>query len=401
MMPLYKLKRQFSTKEENLLEKWLQIFKLAYFGAITLGVIWSLLYFGFVANALPDFDASTLLAYLIAISGIGLFLIIIITLVFIIPGIFYWLFQNKKNKEETISRVNPVLYVYILATLIFTYIICEQIKLLGNFIIAFAAVIIAYIALAFEKLAESLSRKSACLTLINFFLFLSIPAMFSFAAASSIQHDPAVIVSFFAVLVLTAAFVNAKIAEEGIGFSKTSTKRSVLDTIIGFLSVALFFLLLLSSISMFKGQYNFLLTAPFRILKVGLYKANLTLDKDFIKLTKIDSLRGKSTTSDQSKTKLCFEVLSSIGTEYIVVPLPDEKCKTQDYRKSRLEKNEVKDADLDKMKHILRIPKNKILLIEYLKPESEDNSQETSKSIISTKTGILNKKKLDSASSAE
>ena len=73
----------------------------------------------------------------------------------------------------------------------------------------------------------------------------------------------------------------------------------------------------------------------------------------------------------------CFEILSSIGNEYIVKPSVEDKCKPQDSKakqttetlksKQGQDKSETREhRNKFEYEYILRIPKDKVLLVEYV-----------------------------------
>ncbi|MBI5327698.1 MAG: hypothetical protein HZB80_05340 [Deltaproteobacteria bacterium] len=82
-------------------ETVLNLIKIAYYFAITGGIVWSLAYYGFVVGILPDFDFANLAAYLVATFGIGLFLVIVFVILLVLPGLIIWgALQDEEKKEK-------------------------------------------------------------------------------------------------------------------------------------------------------------------------------------------------------------------------------------------------------------------------------------------------------------
>ncbi|MBI5327699.1 MAG: hypothetical protein HZB80_05345 [Deltaproteobacteria bacterium] len=159
----------------------------------------------------------------------------------------------------------------------------------------------------------------------------------------------------FAIILIFASFLNGQVAMRGFDFAEITENRFL--NIIGvFLATSLIIILFFSNITRFTNEPNPFLTAPYRVLKIGQVFAKLTLDKDFIKDTQ---LRERGLMPDlPCQTTFKFKILSSIGTEYIV-QYPADSSGGKDINKDF--SSEVKNVE----SMTLRIPKTKVLLVEY------------------------------------
>jgi hypothetical protein len=344
----------------------LNIIKIVFNIALIGGIIWSVWYYMSIRN-FPDLDFPNLIAYLIAIFVIGLFVIIVFVIWFILPG----LMLLGAVKEDTTQRIKSWLEVekypkckisnahllYILLSieviaLLFIYkvtlLLTSEILVLISKILA---IVIALIVIIWWLEKNSLLKCSVILSVI-FFLFGPLTIAIYFTSHVEMNEGFWVGIFTFCLILLIASILNGQIAIKGFNFGKIVENRS-LNNIIWILLIIMTLLIFFSNLV--TEELNPFLVAPFRILKIGQVSAKLTLDKDFIREAQLEE-RGIMP-DPLCPTTFKFKILSSLGTEYIVQYPADD---TQNVKKCLLEKNKnVKPV-------ILKIPKSKVLLVEYL-----------------------------------
>lgn len=375
-----KANRTIFTKDN--VDMALGMIKIVFYFATIGGVTWNLWYYGFVVHALPDFDAANLTAYLVAIFGIGFFLIIAFVVLFLLPGLILWGArkeeeeQERKEKEEkekkgeketTVNQegqiennksAKPSLKVWLEQKQ------CESCKICNGYLLYIVMSIwifgLSFLSWACPNNGSWITKGGLILLLLLFVgwwlwvkipykgsifwsavIFLLLPAMIALRFSSTVEASNSVgmaIVTFTAILFF-ASLVNGQVAIEGFGFLK-DVENPLLNIVGGFLLIVLIVVLFFSNIAGLTNKPNPFLTAPYRILRIGQIEANLSLDDDFVKKT---LCKGAG---ELCETTFKFKILSSIGTEYIVETL-----------------NEAGQTP----KRILRIPKEKVLLVEYEK----------------------------------
>jgi MFS family permease len=350
---LFRRKPHILQKEgvDDKIETYLRSLKLLFYSSILAGVIWNLFYFGLVVNVLPDFDIENLAVYLVAIFGIGFFMVFVFTLSFIYAGLMLRANKSKElDKWLKESRRNAITFYILQAVGIFIsiciIIVFEDLSTYNLVLILF--LILAFISLALLK--SSVLKFSEKLRLIPnacwysaITLFIIMVFILMGIKIESYYDKLFFGITLFSMLSLSAIF-NGIVALEGLGFARI-TRNPNINFFIGFF-VLLFIVSIIFPYMTLSNNPNPFLIAPYRLLRIGQVCASLTLDNDFV----IDTHLTKKLELEKNEGKFDFKILSSIGTEYIV-EYPSDCSKTT--------------TNKNKSKNILRIPKNKILLVEY------------------------------------
>lgn len=344
----------------------LKYFKLFYFLAITIGIIWNLLYFGFIIKILPSFDSATVIGYIISISGVGFIILIAFSSILAIPGFIGRTLISEQAKEELKSDesklYSKLLYIIPLPTISISLISFlwhqDTLKLIISSAI-FVAIEVA-ILLCILPIKKGWDRFHMAVSSIYFsitsFFFLLIPFLVVPKADKMTMSLSILYIGIF--VLLPSAFINSLILLKGLSFTMkadSSFKDASLSILMIF-SVLIVLILTLGTIlgEINKEKTNPFLTAPFKLLKIGQINAKLSLDDDFVKKAQ---LREKCYLPEQCQTTFKFNVLSNIGSEYIVK-----------YPAGELSHAARVDIDCEEQLNkfrVLRIPKDKILLIEY------------------------------------
>lgn len=361
----------------------LNVIKIAYYLAITGGIVWNLAYYGFVVGILPDFDFANLTAYLLATFGIGLFLVIAFVILFLLPGLIIWgalkdeekkeKEEKEKKTEETEKGTRLTLKNWLEQERCSRCKICNShllyiVSSLGVFVVSFLSwlcpmyeawitiigLILLFLLFLVWLLIKKLPYKESFLGSVILFLFL--PAMIAIRFTSMVEASEGIDMAIvtFATILIFASLLNGQIAMKGFDFVKITENR-FLNISSVFLVTSFIVILFFSNIAGITKEPNPFLTAPYRVLKIGQVSAKLTLDKDFIEDAQ---LRERGLMPESScQTTFKFKILSSVGTEYIVQYPADSLGKELD----RNFPSEIKNVE----SMILRIPKTKVLLVEY------------------------------------
>lgn len=358
-----------SSKEKT--EVCLNLFKLTYYCSITGGIIWHLAYYGFVIGVLPDLDLANLMGYLISIFVIGIFITLFFIYFFAFPGfIVMYALRNSENTESFKKWVNQANYkikngyLIFLTSAITTFIfssIAQVISRLKNNYLT-GAITLYMIHLIIPVIASVLVT-ICCAKYIppkkegpsNFYLVMFL-SVISFIAPITIIFLLVILpmeqIEFSAYIVmlligfLLAAVTNGLIATEDFIFKK-EIKDPLVKYAVGFLSLIFLIITLAFCFDMYTDKRNPLIIAPFKMLRIGQVDADITLDEDYVKKSNLGKFSN-------TLNAFRFKILSSIGSEYIVqYPTSDEI-------------NDAKNNTSPTKYNILRIPKSKVLLVEYM-----------------------------------
>ncbi|MBI3592111.1 MAG: hypothetical protein HY099_01250 [Nitrospirae bacterium] len=198
--------------------------------------------------------------------------------------------------------------------------------------------------------------------LVSVFLFFSFSVMFFLGVVASMEasgQDKSKVIFAFEAALFFASAINFGVATEGFDFAK-DFKNRVLNYIISFSVIILSLIFLLS---VYFNVAKNLLALPYNMFKIGSYNADITLDGNYIE--KSQQLRDIGLSAVHNEA--CFKVFSSMGAEYIVKHLSNDKCTNTNAKKSHSEKDDSKEEiSKQKVKYILRIPKSQVILIGYI-----------------------------------
>lgn len=360
-------------------EIWLNLFKLLYYTALSIGIVWHVLYFWLVVHTLPDLDLANLIAYVISVPAVGLISAAIFTWTFVFPG--FWLhiamsglLENDKHLTVWIEKgrfkrwivfVSPTIGALILFCLSrWDYVKGEEWLLYLAFLVPNLFWIISFwwgtnwwdclkdhtkwwqliIGPGFSALVLSVLSPIVALSLIT-----------TYFPDEAARSDWAALCMLLVVMAI-AVFSNVFVSHRGFTFAAQG-QHNAISNLLGFTMVMIFLLLFLfgglMTIQSFinpnakSTPFHKFLSVPFRAMKLGSYDAVLTLDPNYV-----DSIPFAGRTCLTCHNS--FHVLSSIGSEYIIEIAADRLLDKSDYRG---------------ISTVLRIPKSKVLPAEVPGPK--------------------------------
>ena len=247
------------------------IFNVLYKSSLLGGIILSILYFTFYANALPSIDnISQLSSYLIAVFGVAFFFILYFTLTVIVPSIII----IDKNFD---GNTNHVLWHFGAISLFIILFGCLPSEYSWHVLLIFI------LPIPIQLLLNTFNNGD-CNQFTFYYVYIPI---FSYSISN---------------LIFTTIFIAA-----------TGPTQILVPLIIFQMMFIGAILIVLFSLSFFfkaSNKPNLIITAPFTILKLGYYRAELHFKEDFIN-------KHPFPNNETNQTFNTFFVLSSVGDEYI------------------------------------------------------------------------------------
>jgi hypothetical protein len=330
--------------------------RLLFYSSLVMGVFWSVLYYGFIVNAVSDVDFADLPHSLILIFGIGFLFLFLVVFFFLLPGII--VFYTAKDSEELREWLTKKGMLKIPKGLLFFAIpILMNILLLGivsglrswskiatssisftgiqityEEIIVFLAFIVPLFVLLIWLRSNDISCKFRPFFAFIILLFFAAPFILILKITKLTN-----LLDFltFIVAVFFAVVVNGLIAINGFNIFNIN-KKSENHFLRNIRDIAFLVILIVFFLSMISERLSLFITAPFKTLHIGQFNANLTIDNTYLENIQIGCCRRNGNKIENVK------ILDSIGKEYII------ECK------SGFQTNTI-----------FRIPKNKVLLVDY------------------------------------
>ena len=341
-----KQEEQKQNCKQNFPQEILNWMKIIFNSALSLGFIWTLLYFLSI-RVMPEIgNFQNFLFYSLTIFSATLFIVVILTIIGILPGLVLrsWITDKKSLKQNVVLRffckeikcaIITWIYICFSAALLISFILLVHFKELLNFVFfnnflfsvaifllsVLITLLISFIVIKdVYKLYKTQVSKYKWLLLMSLLVYsisISFLTIVFVLSNKKILETNWEIIYYF-IFLFIMGIVNSITATEEVEF-KNITKNK-------FISVLLIFVLFL----LFWAG-NFILKRSFQLLKLGNYNATLIIDKSYADKINLSNFCNLSGLNKQSY-KLNATVLSSIGSEYII------KCK----------------------KYIIKIPKEKV-----------------------------------------
>lgn len=290
------------------------IFQLIYHSSLLGGVILSILYFTLSAEVFPSIDnISQLASYIIAVFGVAFFFVGYIFLTIIAPSAIMIDKDFKANKKHIVWHL---LSVNIIIIIMITYAIASKTPFNLLWILSFI------ITIPITQLFLNAYSKGTCEDLNSFYFKLSLftyttlSTLFSvFIIGASVDSNMSILSIFCITLSLQFMFFVPNtliILHRELFHNFNANIKKILLIISGAIAIILSILTL---IFQFSNKPNSIIIAPFSLLKLGHYKAELHFKEDFIK-------KHPSFIADTNSMSNTFFVLSSIGDEYVIKKTP-------------------------------------------------------------------------------
>ena len=296
------------------------IFQLIFHISLSGGIILSILFFTFYVEAFPSVDnISQLSSYIITVFGVALFFVVYLSFTMLTPSLLI-----ISNKSNTFKRRRLIVGWAFISLSIFISVYFNSILGLWGLLFLLGLpikvrlykkfwIISLYLPykVFFVKWKKHIQKSYAVLSyfIIPWGMYFLFSALFVSIFTSKIPDNILYTFSIF-LLQFMILFSNSYLIIENKTFSDIQNNLKKITTIT--ITIVFIFIAIISFIFISAKKPNPIIVAPFSILKLGYYKAELHFKEDFINKSKPFILNETNQTSN------IFFVLSSVGDEYII-----------------------------------------------------------------------------------
>jgi len=290
------------------------IFQLIYHSSLLGGVILSILFFTFYIEAFPSIDnLSQLSSYIITVFGVAFFFITYFSITIIAPALI--LFEHNLSNSE---YKNLIWHIFIISTVIIviinSVIYYNELECLFWLFSLFLIIpLCQYLLIKCYKYEWKTLKSFSVWGSFFSYIILSIFFIALIISSNSYQHSKSDTILISILLQAIFAIPNAIVLYNITSLTtNTISQISKIRQIVKLVSlIVIIFIGIVSLIFSVLKKPNPIIIAPFSLLKLGHYKAELHFKEDFIK-------KHPSFVADTNSTYNTFSVLSSIGDEYVI-----------------------------------------------------------------------------------